>query len=468
MAPARQALLSSQFVLASSAVFFGNAVSLGPLIVTPLEALWMMLWTLGLCWNTTRLSPVAEVFGGLGLFCTSSMLGLLFFAICIGSGTISAEDSLRGGREVLAPRDVTFSPIAGWRMAGLTPAFCAQMALPCAPDVAVLAPLAGLLAFPALIDTPVLAYALLIPSLLSTHTTTWPLLLIVLGCGMAVTSANSRLTVGYAFILLGLCLYARQIGLSGAALAGAEAFVLTLAVGQPQRKNGFILAGLTFSGAPFQLIVLFYAFWLGLHATIALSALSPVWTAGCLALGIIMGATLVRSWFVAWDRRHATAGLQPPHHACIVSLLLGSLPAVCPGLFFQLVHPSLSLLSGVPNTSWRAWSLWVLSGGDTANLVPSLVFFAVAALMPFVAWRSPAPSHLPPWPAKQMRCRLSPFVKRALVWLRLGTRWVKGHGLMKKLGSLLSALSLPLSRHLVSLWLCLIGCALILIAWGRV
>ena len=448
----RVALLGIQGALGCWGALGAHESRLGPIVLDPLSACWIVLWTLSLVTPRRHPGPVGEALGGLGLLCHDAALALFCFLPCLAEAAQHAK----------ASRD--WQTRQAWRLGLLAPAGCALAILPGFPALSFLAPAAGLATLPAFAEMPLLAYALFVPSLLQAQGSFWPVGLVLLGAALCLCLRIEKALNYWPLLLLGLTLCARQGGLADTALAGSEATILALAL-QGLGSRAFLFQ------TPLPPLAGFLPFWLGLHVVNGLSGLSPAWTAGAVMLSLLIGVLMVRGWLASW---RSLAGAFAFHHRGLATALtLGLCLSICPGLLLGLLHVSALDLAGAGQEIWRTWPIWSVAGGDGAFWYPALIFLIPALIIPAVMTHLPSMANaLPNWPSPELRLRLPWGARRTLALLR--ARWHALRGGWHHLTTETSWNRTPLSRRAgsalarqtLSLWLFLLAAALVWLGWS--
>ncbi|WP_438383908.1 hypothetical protein ABHV46_06730 [Asaia sp. BMEF1] len=448
----RMTLLGIQGALGCWGALGAHESRIGPIALDPFSACWIVLWTLSLVTPRRHTGPVGEALGGLGLLCHDPALALFCFLPCLAEAAHRAN----------ATQDA--QKFRAWRLGLLAPAGCALAILPGFPALSFLAPAAGLATLPAFTETPLLAYALLVPALLQAQGFFWPVGLILLGAGLCLCLRIGQALNYWPLLLLGLTLCARESGLADTALAGSEAMILALAL-QGLGSRGFLFQ------TPLPPLAGFLPFWLGLHVVNGLSGLSPAWTAGAVILSLLIGVLMVRGWLASWCS--LTQAFAFHDGGLPTALTLGLCLSICPGLLLGFLHVSALDLAGAGQQTWRAWPIWSVAGGDGAFWYPALIFLIPALIIPAVMTHLPSmASALPDWPSPELKPRLPWGARRSLALIR--TRW---HALRN--GWRPATLALPfdrvplsrkagpaLTRQTLTLWLFLLAAALAWLGWS--
>ncbi|WP_025885295.1 hypothetical protein [Asaia prunellae] len=365
----RQAVLGIQGVAGCWGALALHKAHLGPLALDPLNACWIMLWTLTLITCRRHVGPIGETLGGLGLLCHDAALALFCFLLCLAE---AAHQKNRAKNE---------QPFQNWRLGLLAPAGCLLAILPDFPALSFLAPAAGLATLPAFAEMPLLAYALFVPPLIQEQSAFWPVALILLGSGLCLFQRVERTLEYWPVLLLGLMLCARENGLADTALAGGEAMILALALQGLDSRNSVFQT-------PLPPLAGFLPFWLGLHVINGLSSLSPAWTAGAVILSLLLGLLMVRGWLAIW--RHFTQAVIVHDHRLLTTVTAGLCLSICPGLLLGILHDTALDLAGAGPDVWRAWPIWSVAGGDGCFWYPALVFLIPALIAPaFVTYLPP-------------------------------------------------------------------------------
>ncbi|WP_336761913.1 hypothetical protein [Asaia sp. VD9] len=449
-AVSRGVVLGLQAIAALCGALSPHEANLSALTLDPLNACWLLLWTVSRIPHAARQDALTEALGGLGLLCDSTTLALLCFLPCLAQTHRQIPDA-----DVAPPR-------SAWRLGLLAPASCLLALLPFVPALAFLAPLAGLGLLPAFAELPLLAYALLVPALLDTTSLFWPLCLILVGGGLCLTMPVGKGLAGFPLLLLGLTMCARIGNLPDTAMAGAEATILALAL-TGLGKTGFLFR------TPLPPLAGFLPFWLALHVIDALCGLSPAWTAGGVMLSLVIGVLMIRSWLAAWQQ----AARSPPSlsQTSLAPVTLGLVLSICPGLFLGLVHKALLVMAGSSGDTWRGWPLWSLAGGDGAFWYPALIFLIPALVAPLlIGPLLPTRTGIPPWPIPEFRLRLPWTIKRFIVTgvQRFGALVTFLHGardMGQMNGRSTRAFETPLIRQALPLWLAVLAVALAWLGW---
>ncbi len=536
----RTGLLALQIVLACWVALCGYHTTLGPLTLDPLTACWVVLWSLGQLASDRVCGPTGEACGALGLLCHNQALALICFIPCLIENHRRlpfrrlAKERGTDNRSFSAPahRQQEKWPekkpdglwqSASWQLGLLAPAACCLAAAALfpqhvhgdaltgqgvTPDILsevgsgvaanarlqgatsfdFLVPLATLALLPAFAAMPVLAYSLIVPSVIAQSGAFWPVSLVVIGGGLSLFLPLQRTLSLWPLLLLGLTQSARAGGLADCALAGSEAFILSLALHGLGGKAGFLQA-------PLPPLAGFLPFWLSLHVVNGLTGLSPAWTAGGMILSLAIGVLMVKAWLASWQALGGVSlpgtglslagkGLQAGSMAStplsfglhkIPSLTLGLCLSVCPGLLLGFVHDAALIVAGAPQEIWRSWPVWSVAGGDGAFWYPALVFVVPALVAP--AFISHIPALLTPvpfWPCVAPRIRL-PWAARRLLAAGRRRFILTRQALLRQTGAdpekpdstgfILLQPDMFLARHALVLWLLLIAIALSWLGW---
>lgn len=422
-------------------------VHLGPLMLDPLHGCWTFLWALGCLISAAPGRPVSEACAALGLLCASPGLALTCFIPCL----IESRQSI---------------VLRRWKLGLLAPSGCLMAMASAAPTLSALAPVCGLALLPALADLPVLAFALLVPSLMEQQGFLWPVILCALGGGLCLFLPLRHGLSFWPLLPLGLALSARAGGLPDSALTGSEAFILALALSGRDRITALFRT-------PFPPLAGFLSFWFALHCTSGLAGLSPAWTAGAMILSLAVGLVMVRAWLGSWQ----DFAIERPAWAdrrIVPALTLGLCLSICPGILFGLLHGALLNIAGASFELWRAWPIWSVAGGDGAFWYPALVFMLPALLAPAIMPHIPARlPELPPWPVPSFRPPLTWGMKRALCSQRRLVRMVARRMAQPVSGAPTGRVSASparfdtaLAQQPLVLWLLLLAIALAWLGWA--
>ncbi|WP_231944578.1 hypothetical protein [Asaia bogorensis] len=510
------AVLAFEIIVAGWAALHGYHVTFGPLALDPLISCWIILWGLTQLAPDKACGPIGEASGALGLLCHNQALALICFIPCL------IENCRLGPRASGLAWQLAFLAPAGCYLAahgffpaqgltdslmstGIDPTMAGHAGdatiTPAVRDFAslgalsgeVFLPLAALATLPAFSAMPVLGYSIVVPALLAQTGSFWPVSLILLGGGLCLFLPLRRALAYWPLLLLGLTLSARHGGLADSALAGSEAFILSLLLGVLGKKSSFFQT-------PLPPLAGFLPFWLGLHVVNGLTGLSPAWTASGMCLSLVLGILMVRAWLASWralsqpgsavqerlgakDSAHIASGAALVHASVepgmIPSLTLGLCLSVCPGLLIGPVHDAVLTIAGAPHDIWRAWPVWSFAGGDGAFWYPALVFLVPAIIAPAVMTHLPASAtSLPAWPAMPIRLRLPWGLRRLLASMRRQGTLLQS-GLQRRhnqrnapeapsaiTGTLPLRAGRFLSHQALVLWLLLVAMALSWLGWS--
>ncbi|AQS88856.1 hypothetical protein AA101099_2178 [Neoasaia chiangmaiensis NBRC 101099] len=393
----RSGLAAAHVCIAAVAAMGAGTLQWGPWRLDPLTANWSLALAV-----VSLASP--------GRHCGPLMLGA--GALLCESGPLQA---FLLGLAALLVLGLDDRPILAWRLGLLGVALLMLGVLPVGQVIAPCAPLALLLAMPALAPVCIPLMVDITGPVVFPY---WPPLMCLAGL-LPLPYAGGRRNA-MPLLWAGVMLAARRAELPESALAAGEAMMLTLVLprddGRLDRLTLCLRSALPGAAG-------FLPLWLGLHALFGLAAAMTEWIAGAIALVLAVGWSVARQGIDDWRRFGASdAGIGQN-----AGLVVAGLLAVCPGVFLTALSPGLGMLSGAPAASTLyTISLWEVPGGDGGRWYPPLAFLMLGlpifVLLSAVPWRQPGNVSLPDVPICPTGMPLPFPARRVLVWLRRSWR----------------------------------------------